>query len=138
MAIPRYVLSTSIGAMAAVSLLAQGCSSPTTHARHQPPTFAQAAPTVTTESWASVLPYPGIDQDRVAYARRDATLGLPPSGYASVSGSWQADDRPSLARYQFIPLSRSQSTYLFFTSPAQHERRAPRVPRRANPWRTAW
>lgn len=138
MAIPRLVLAASMSAMAAITMLVQGCSSPTVHARHQPPTFAQAAPTATTESWASVLPFPGVDQDRVAYARRDAALGLPPPGYAAVSGAWQADERPSLDRYRFIPLSRSQHTYLFFTTPAQHERRAPRVPRRADPWRTAW
>ncbi len=116
----------------------QGCSSPTTYRGHQPPTFAQAAPTTTTESWATVLPLPGVEQDRLAMSRRDTALGLPPPGYATVAGSWQDQERASLDRYRFIPLSRSQHTLLYFSAPAQHERRAPRVPRRADPWRTAW
>lgn len=138
MATPRSVVPACTGAMLALTLGVQGCSTPAAHTRHQPPTFAQAAPSVTTESWATVLPLPGIEQDRVAYARRDTALGLPPPGYTSVAGAWQASERSSLTRYQFIPLSRSQHTFLFFTAPAQHERRAPRVPSRAHPWRTAW
>jgi hypothetical protein len=131
-----------LAALGAVTLLlamgVQGCASPTTYQRHQPPTFAQAAPTVTTESWATVLPLPGVQQDRLAYARRDTALGLPPPGYATVAGSWEASDRPSLDRYRFIPLSRSPHHLLYFGTPAQYERRTPWIPRRADPWRTAW
>ena len=138
MATPRFVLAMGVGSMVALTLGIQGCSTRAAHTRHQPPTFAQAAPTVTTESWATVLPWPGIEQDRLAYARRDTALGLPPPGYTGVAGTWRDSEKPSLTRYQFIPLSRSQHTYLFFTPNAQYERRAPRVPRRAHPWRTAW
>ncbi len=135
MAISRTVLA----ALAALTLGVQGCSTPTAaHRRALQPSFDQAAPTVTTESWASVMPLPGIEHDTLAYARRDVALGLPPPGYARTAGAWQGDRRPSIGRYFFVPLSRSPRTFLFFDAPAQHERRAPRVPPGAHPWRTAW
>jgi hypothetical protein len=129
-------------AMAAGTVLSvlalSGCATRQAHERHQLPAFAAAAPSTTTESWANVMPLPGVEQSTLAYARRDAALGLPPAGYASVAGAWRAEERPSLDAYRLIPLSRSHHTFLFFTAPTQHERRAPRVPYRAHPWHTAW
>ncbi|OAB60669.1 hypothetical protein AY599_27745 [Leptolyngbya valderiana BDU 20041] len=121
-----------------LALVVQGCTATRTHQRTPRPTFAQAAPASSTESWASVMPMPGVEQDSTALARRDVALGLPPPGFTSVSGSWRQNERPSIDRYWLVPLPRSPRTLLFFTSPAQRERRAPRVPYGAHPWHTAW
>lgn len=127
-----------------VSLLAfglSGCAGPG-HAqpRAQAPTFAQAAPRATlasSESWASVLPLPGIEPDARASARRDVALGLAPAGFTRSAGDWPAAQPGSVERYFLVPLPRSQRTFLFFSS-STTERRAPRPPQRADPWRTAW
>ncbi|MFI4915705.1 MAG: hypothetical protein ACIAS6_04260 [Phycisphaerales bacterium JB060] len=120
-----------------IAMAIQGCSTGT-YTRAERPTFAASAPRATAESWASVMPMPGGSSDALAYARRDTALGLPPPGSTPVAGAWRDQNRPSLERYWIVPLQRSPRSFLFFTAPAQHERRAPRVPSRAHPWRTAW
>ena len=120
------------------ALAAAGCSSPTQHARPPAPTFAQAATTISTESWATVLPLPGTTPSALAMTRRDSALGLPTPGYTRAAEAWRQGDRPSLDGYTYIYLPRSDRTLLFFGASRQNERRAPRVPQRAYPWRTAW
>lgn len=124
--------------LAALTMFIQGCTTPTSQPRAARPTFAHAAPQASTESWASVMPMPGTVHDTLAYARRDAALGMPPADGGYVYGSWRGSDRPSIERYFIVPLQRSPRSFLFFTSPGQYERRAPRVPSRAHPWHTAW
>ncbi|MFI4883574.1 MAG: hypothetical protein ACIAQU_13415 [Phycisphaerales bacterium JB064] len=124
--------------LALACLAGVGCSSPTMHTRVQPPTFAQAAPLASAESWASVMALPGIEQSASTYSRRDAALGLPPPGSAGVAGAWREADRASISSYLLIPLPRSDRTFLFFDSPSAYERRTPQVPRRAHPWHAAW
>lgn len=124
--------------LAATGAIAGGCAVPATYSRAPAPSFAQATPSHTTESWATVLPLPRIEQSAAAMARRDDALGLPPSGYTRVAGAWRVGDRPTLERYLLIHVPRNDRTLLFFTPPAHNERRAPRVPRRAHPWHTAW
>lgn len=127
-----------------VSLLAMGlvgCASPKpAQPRAQAPTFAQATPRATvasSESWSSVLPLPGIEQDPRAYARRDVVMGLPQPGYTRSASDWPAAQPGSVERYFLVPLPRTQRTFLFFPT-STNERRAPRPPQRSDPWRTAW
>lgn len=138
MAASLPVRALPLAALLGVVVVATSCAPRQAHSRYQAPTFASAAQSSDVESWSSVMPMPGVEQTAMAYARRDEALGLPPAGYASVAGAWREQERPSLDGYRLIPLTRSHHTYLFFTAPAQHERRAPRVPHRAHPWRTAW
>jgi len=135
--IPTHTSLALICTSVAIAL-ATGCASPTPHARAAAPLFAQATPSQTPESWATVLPSPGVEQTTLAMDRRDQALGLPPTGYARVAGAWQAKDRPSVTNYVWVHVPRNDRSLLFFTPRAQHERRAPRVPRRAHPWHTAW
>ncbi|MEO1277359.1 MAG: hypothetical protein AAFV77_00185 [Planctomycetota bacterium] len=118
-----------------------GCSTATPHARMIAPTFASATPAHSTESWASVMPNPAIGSSGLAIARRDQSLGMPAPGYVQVAGAWRGIERPSIDRYLLITVPRTERTFLFFSgSPSSpyNERRAPRVPRRAHPWHTAW
>lgn len=124
--------------LALIGIAAGGCASPTMHARVQPPRFADSFEVASAESWASVMPMPGIERSVEALSRRDTALGLPPPGPAGVAGAWRQGQRPTLESYRLIPLPRSERTLLFFGTERTYERRTPWVPQRAHPWRTAW
>ncbi|MEQ8845834.1 MAG: hypothetical protein RIB58_13375 [Phycisphaerales bacterium] len=103
------------------------------------PSFADAAPEAASESWAVVLSHPDVLASASAMTRRDTALGMPPAGMTRTAGAWLPAARPSLDRSVLIYLPRSDRSLLYFGTPGAHdERRAPRVPRRAYPWHTAW
>ncbi|GIW74747.1 MAG: hypothetical protein KatS3mg103_1269 [Phycisphaerales bacterium] len=125
--------------IAAIPALLAGCSIPLAQRRAAPVALAHAAHAAgREESWASVMPWPGVEPAAWTLARRDGALGVPGPEPTASAGAWRVADRPSLDRWLWVTVPRSEQSLLFFVPRTQTPPHRQPPPLGADRWPMGW